>query len=136
MTGGELNHPEVNELKYESSGGYRDIKPEKQMSIHETMDAVGSEMNKAGREQSSLEARTKEYFDDNGVKYREGDRILPNVECTLGGYKYKTDDLGRTISAEGQLQVKDHEGYAQIKDSREVVGRGEMRDTDDRGHLE
>ena len=46
----------------------------------------------------------------------------------------ETDDKGRVISAEGKLQIKNHEGRNEME-SRSVVDKGDMRGTDDRGHL-
>ncbi len=77
----------------------------------------------------------KDYYDDKGEKYREGDLLEPNKTFEKNGYTYETDEQGRVISAEGKLQVKNHEGRKEIIDSRDVVGHGEMGENDDRGHL-
>lgn len=112
------------------SEGFRQIKPQTEISL--------SEANEYFREQyrSVEKEKTKdtEYFDDNGVLYRKGDSVVPNSEIKLNGYLYKTDDMGRTISVEGKLQKKNHEGRSPM-DSRDVVGKGESLPTDDRGHL-
>ncbi len=73
-------------------------------------------------------------FDDNGQLYQIGNELLPSKTIEKNGYTYKTDSLGRTISAEGFLQVKDHNGRNDMA-SRDAVGKGEMKETDDRGHL-
>lgn len=75
------------------------------------------------------------YTDDSGKVYRIDDKLLPNSEYDINGYHYKTDDKGRIISASGKLQRKDHEDRPPIKDSMESIGKGDQRDTDDRGHL-
>lgn len=134
MKGGEISHEDVKDIRSESTEKYKDIKPEKEMSIKELNNAVNDEFNKAAKEADVQDSAPKEYRDDNGVKYREGDTLLPNKEFEVNGYKYKTDDKGRVVSAEGQLQVKDHEGRKDM-DSRAAVDKGEMRETDDRGHL-
>lgn len=75
------------------------------------------------------------YYDDNGQLYRTGNEVATNKEIEKNGYLFKTDEKGRTISAEGKLQLRDHEGRNPMEDSRDVVGHGEMKDSDDRGHL-
>ncbi len=82
-----------------------------------------------------FDGEPKQYFDDNGTKYREGDILEPNTKFERNGYSYETDDNGRVISAEGKLQVKDHKGRSEMPDSRDTVAHGEMKSTDDRGHL-
>ena len=51
------------------------------------------------------------------------------------GYTYKTDELGRIVSVEGRLHMKDREGRLPIKDSIEDIGKGDQKEGDDRGHL-
>lgn len=75
------------------------------------------------------------YYDDNGELYRVGNDLLPNHEYEINGYKYKTDSLGRIISAEGRLRLKDREGRLNIRDSIEAIGKGDEKEGDDRGHL-
>ncbi len=78
---------------------------------------------------------SRKYVDDNGNVYRVGDSLVQNNTYEINGYKYQTDQEGRIISAEGKLHIKEHSGYQQIKDSKEVVGEGYQKQTDDRGHL-
>ena len=130
MSGGEFTRTEVNENKPREVDNYKRIKPENPMSIKELSSAVGDEFSKASKEAES----PREYRDDNGAKYREDDRLVPNIEFERNGYKYKTDAEGRVISAEGELQVKNHDGRSEM-DSRASVDKGDMRNTDDRGHL-
>lgn len=82
-----------------------------------------------------VEDGTAYYYDDNGNLYRIDDSLLPNTEYDINGYHYETDEEGRIVSAEGRLQVKDHEGRPAIKDSIEDIGKGDQKETDDRGHL-
>ena len=77
----------------------------------------------------------KYYYDSQGNLYRVGDQLLPNNTYEINGYTYKTDELGRIISAEGKLHLKDDRDKLRIKDSMESVGKGDQKDTDDRGHL-
>jgi len=75
------------------------------------------------------------YYDDNGNLYRVGKELAPNSEYELNGYKYKTDESGRIVSAEGTLHLKNREGRLPIRDSIEDIGKGDQQEGDDRGHL-
>ena len=77
----------------------------------------------------------RHYTDDNGKVYRVNNDLVPNNTYEIHGYRYETDDQGRIISAEGKLQLKDHDNYRNIKDSREKIGKGDEKKTDDRGHI-
>ncbi len=122
---GEVLKNEVKETQSSEMSGYQDIKPESGMRVNDAnkyWDGV-------------FDGEPKQYFDDNGTKYREGDMLEPNTKFERNGYSYETDDNGRVISAEGKLQVKDHKGRSEMPDSRDTVAHGEMKSTDDRGHL-
>lgn len=82
--------------------------------------------------------------DDDGEIYQitsvdlEGKREtnnLPNKKVKLGGYNYETDEFGRTTKAKGQLNKSDHDKYRKIKLSMEDIGKGDQKETDNRGHL-
>ena len=75
------------------------------------------------------------YYDDNGEIYRVNDDLAPNAEYEINGYKYKTDENGRIVSAEGTLHMKNREGRRPIKDTIEDIGKGDQKEGDDRGHL-
>lgn len=75
------------------------------------------------------------YYDDNGEIYRVDDDLAPNTEYEINGYKYETDDLGRKTKAEGTLRIKDHEGRLSMKDTIQVIGKGDQKEGDHRGHL-
>lgn len=76
------------------------------------------------------------YTDDNGNVYRINNDLLENHTYELNGYKYETDDMGRKISAEGKLRLKEESGYNPIKGvSLSDIGKGYEEKTDDRGHL-
>lgn len=62
-------------------------------------------------------------------------RLLPNQTFEANGYEYKTDGQGRIISAEGKLRLKDRPDRLPIADSMDKIGRGNQRETDERGHL-
>lgn len=75
------------------------------------------------------------YTDANGVIFRVGDELLPNMTYVIDGVTYMTDKYGRIVSTEfAQLTLKD--GARQvIADSRMCIGHGEARVGDDLGHL-
>lgn len=75
------------------------------------------------------------YTDANGVIFRVGDELLPNMTYVIDGITYMTDKYGRIVSTEfTQLTLKD--GARQlIADSRYCIGHGEARTGDDLGHL-
>lgn len=75
------------------------------------------------------------YYDDNGKLYRVENDLEPNSEYEINGYKYKTDEQGRIVSAEGTLHMKERDGRLVIKDSIEDIGKGDQKENDDRGHL-
>lgn len=124
--------PETTEIKRPELKGYKDIKSEGAMSKAELKEFWKNEIR---GENSGIEKAEKVYTDDNGEIYRIDDQLKPNTIYEINGYTYKTDDQGRIISAEGKLQIKNHEGKKTITDSREVVAHGEMKDSEERGHL-
>ena len=75
--------------------------------------------------------------DDNGKIYRYKNEVIPNATIEKNGYKYKTDELGRTVSAEGRVTVKDtaSETRETIKAELKDIGRGHEQEGDERGHL-
>lgn len=82
-----------------------------------------------------IENGRKCYYDINGVLYRIDKDLVPNVSYEIKGYIYKTDDQGRISSVSGKLHLKDHQGRLNIEDSKSDVGKGDERETDDRGHV-
>lgn len=77
----------------------------------------------------------KHYTDDNGEVYYVNSDFIPNNTYELNSYKYETDGIGRKISAEGKLQIKDHEGRGNINVDKSEIGKGYEKETDDRGHI-
>ncbi len=130
----ELVSTDVKDIKPQDTENFRNIKPEKEMSAKDLNDAVNTEFNKAAKEAEGKEAASKEYFDDNGEKYREGDTLLPNKQFEVRGYKYETDDKGRIVSAEGKLRMRDPDYVRDMEDVRKIDGQ-EYKNSDDRGHL-
>ena len=74
-----------------------------------------------------------ERTDDKGHIYRIGDELVKDNTFTRNGYTFTTDNLGRTVSASGKLNLQKKERH--MTDSICVIGKGDERDTDDRGHL-
>ncbi len=84
--------------------------------------------------QETIDGKTY-YYDDNGKLYRVENDLALNTEYEINGYKYKTDEQGRIISVEGKLHMKERDGRLSIKDSMEDIGKGDQKESDDRGHL-
>ena len=117
----EIKSSDVTELKNPETENYKSIKPEGNITKSESGDFWNDKFNQ----------------DDNGNEYRDANDLKPNATYELNGYTYKTDDQGRITTAEGKLQIKDHQGYKKINshDNMEVVGKGNQKENDDRGHL-
>ncbi len=127
----EIKSKENSEIKMPESNGYREIQPENGMVYPEAKEF----WNKEFSNNDSESQMDRVYYDDNGEKYREGNSLEPNITFEKNGYTYQTDEVGRVVSAEGKLQVKDHNGRNEMPDTRDVVAHGKMLDSDDRGHL-
>lgn len=76
----------------------------------------------------------KQYYDSRGRLYRVGDRLLPNTISVINGYQVTTDEMGRKSCVEGKLRLRERDRL-NIKDSMSVIGKGDQRPDDDRGHL-
>lgn len=106
---------EIHETKPVEQSGFKEIKPEKQVS-QDDIDKIWN----------------SKFLDDHGEVYRDQNVLLPNHEYELNGYKYKTDRKGRVIHAEGQLHID-----SKSQEPIESIDRAEhgYKDNDDRGHL-
>lgn len=113
----EIKNIDTKEIRSSGPENYKKIKSETDMKV------------------SEAEKIVREKYDDNDNLYRVDDNLIPNNEYEVNGYKYKTDSEGRIISAEGKLQVRDHEGRADMPDKIDTVGKGDQKEADDRGHL-
>ncbi len=84
-----------------------------------------------------VDAKPEEtYTDDNGTVFRKGNQMLPNTTYQRNGYTYQTDSLGRVISTGGKLTLNVHgQTNRNMKDSLDIIGKGNQKETDDRGHL-
>ena len=128
----------------EEAHNFQDIKPESHMSVKDANEYWDNVLNndvsktdnqELGEQEPKNSEEPKQYLDDNGVVYRNGDELVPNTRFEKNGYFYETDEKGRIVRAEGKLQLKDHDGYNKIKESRETVAHGKMAESDDRAHL-
>lgn len=140
---GEIKNTDAQEIKNPNAENYKEIKPQNDNSYSDSKDYWNSKYETSN--ESSEEKRDDannadvnnrdERVDDDGNVYRVGNELVPNNEYKINGYEYKTDDKGRIVEAGGKLQVKDHDGYRKIKDSKADVGKGDEKETDDKGHL-
>lgn len=133
MRGAETFSSDVKEIKNPSLENYKNIKPENKQTTQEVNDFWKDEFQK-GSEAAKAESNTQEYRDDNGVKYRIGDNLIPNNKYEVKGYQYKTDEEGRIVEASGKLKMKAPDYERDMESVRKKEGQ-EYRDTDDRGHL-
>lgn len=134
----EFKMPEINEIKKPEPEGFKDIKPQQEINPENVKNFWNNEFkdNKDNSySQDSLGDSPKEYYDDNGQKYREGDNLEPNNEIEKNGFKFKTDESGRVISAEGKLKIPEELESRKTMPSREKVGKGDERPSDERFHL-
>ena len=145
------NKSEVKEEPKLEMEGYKEIIPKEQTSPEDAKvfwDYVfGGDNNEVAENDDAYEKMEQEnphieeknveicYYDDNGKLYRKGNELAQNSEYEINGYKYKTDEKGRIVSAEGTLHLKDREGRLPIRDSLEDIGKGDQHKGDDRGHL-
>ena len=132
----EVQSPKVERMERPESENFKEIKPEGKISVEEArnyVDALFRGMEKNPKIKDIDEADC--HYDDCGQLYRIGDKLVANTSYELNGYCFGTDELGRIASAEGQLHMKDRDERLPIKDSIEVIGRGDQREGDDRGHL-
>lgn len=135
---------EVNELKKPDTESYKEIRPENKGNPDESRQYIENLFHDEIKDEDSGEPENPHqetvdgkiyYYDDNGKLYRVDNELAPNTEYEINGYKYKTDDQGRIISAEGTLHMKERKGRLPIKDSIEEIGKGDQKEGDDRGHL-
>ena len=59
--------------------------------------------------------------------------MRPNTEFEINGYKYKTDNQGRIISAEGPIRVEPP--HPREREDVRKMEKQDYKDTDDKGHL-
>lgn len=142
---GEISESKyIDETEAPDAERYKEIKPEGESKPEEARDYLDNLFKDEIADDEVFEVENPHqeeidgkmyYYDDNGKLYRVENDLAPNSEYEINGYKYKTDDCGRIVSAEGVLHMKDREGRLPIKDSIENIGKGDQREGDDRGHL-
>lgn len=74
-------------------------------------------------------------YDDNGNAYKKNGELLPNTAYEINGYRYKTDEQGRIVEASGNLKITERDNRKVINEPMENIGKGDEKETDDRGHL-
>lgn len=127
----EIKPKESSEIKSSESNKYKEIKPENGMTYPESKEFWKEKFSEKNEETQA----DKTHCDNKGEKYHEGNTLEPNTRIEKNGYTYRTDSMGRVISAEGKLQVKDHPGKKNIRVSKDVVAHGKMAESDEKGHL-
>lgn len=77
------------------------------------------------------------YTDDHGKIYRIDNSLIANEHYTLNGKDYRTDSSGRICKVDfDDLQLKnDGRSRLEILDSLEIIGKGDAKIGDHRGHL-
>ena len=112
--------------------------PEKRVpkEIGETTESVKDIPKEIGKSDVSQKEAPKEIGSDpdDNPDQTETERKI-NASFESNGYKYETDELGRTKSVEGKLQRKDHTVRNKIKPSMSEIGKGYEKTTDEKGHL-
>lgn len=133
----ELKLPEINEIKKPEPEGFKEIRSESKMSSEEAKNFWNGRFENIQDNQSTenrVENLPKEYFDDNGQKYREGNDLLSNTTFEKNGFEFKTDDKGRVVSAEGKLEIPENVEPRDMP-SMKNVGKGDELPGDERFHL-
>lgn len=126
---------ESQEIKDSNTENFKKIKPEEGTTLKDAKAFWKNEYAKGGDiTENSEKPVEKIYYDDNGEKYREEDNLEPNKIFEVNGYKYETDDKGRTISVEGKLKIADSENE-RIHEKMDAVGKGDQEKGDEMGHL-
>lgn len=135
------NASETKDIKNPNVENYKKIKPEEGTTVGKAENYWKEEFSKDSESMKNGEATDgktesgeKTYLDDNGEVYRVGDKLEPNKTFEVNGYKFETDDKGRTISAEGKLRMRDPD-YVRDMDKMDAVGKGDQKEGDQRGHL-
>lgn len=132
---GEIKINDLQEIYRPAGENYMNIKPQEGMTPKEARANWNNEFNRISEKQKAFDtSKELEKLDDNGIVYRKGNELAPNSEFQVNGYKYKTDEFGRTISAEGTLRIRD-EDHKRNMDSDEAVYKGEKEAGFEKGHL-
>ena len=130
----EVKEHTIREIDVELIEGYKNIKPEHGTTPEHARAYVAGRFQKSGdTEKLDNTDTTKVYYDDNGDIYRRGNKLEPNKSFEINGYIYSTDKQGRTITAEGQLRLKQPD-LKRNMDSMQDIGKGNQIEGDHRGH--
>lgn len=115
MTGTEVFHSEMKEVKPQSTENFRNIKPEKEMSSKELKDGVKDEFNKTAKEAKTndvIDASEKKGLSDaDRLKIKEetnwSDGIIDHIENMAQYEIYKSADLHEVEIDGRKCLVKD-----------------------------
>ena len=130
---GEVKTPERNEQDLYKPEGFRNIKPEHGTLVDRAKSFVDGLFGQNTTEQKTDTKPGKKYYDDNGVLYRIGNDLQPNNTFERNEYQFKTDNMGRVTSTEGNLRLRDSD-YKRSMNTMDAVGKGDQKAGDERGH--
>ena len=129
----EIKNNDSQELNRSDGDGFKQIKPEQGTTLDKAKTFIdGLFSGQKDDTVHNLESE-KVYKDDHGEVYRVGDHLQPNKSFEVNGYSYRTDKVGRVVSAEGQLRLRNPE-HKRNMDTIDKVGKGDQKPGDQRGH--
>lgn len=128
---GEIKTSDLQEINTPEQKGFREIHSQEGMTPQEANKIWDNEVIGLKNQDTSSDV----YTDDNGKEYRIGDNLIPDNKYKFNGYSYETDSKGRISSAEGKLQLRSPEYGRNHKDTIDVIGKGDEKENDERGHL-
>ena len=86
----EIVKSDAKETKGTETQNFRDIKPESGMNVSEANkywdNLFNGDTPPANEIGTEINEEPKQYFDDNGVKYREGNELEPNTKFERNSY--------------------------------------------------
>lgn len=118
----EIKIRENSEIKLPETSKYQEIKPQSKTMYADSKQFWNKELS------------NNIYYDDNGEKYREGNFLETNTTFEKNGFTFKTDDLGRVVSASGKLETYQSDKKRKMA-SMDSVGKGDQKEGDIRFHL-
>lgn len=108
---------------------------EKLMDLDKPLNLDESEKSETIESDRFSPEKIKIEYDDNGNPYKVNNELVPSNEYEINGYKYSTDEFGRIENVSGELRLTERPGRMTINESMDDIGKGDAKDTDDKGHL-